>query len=194
MFLRSLQAEEPELIVRGEGVDLRSPCVADYEQWAELRECSREFLQKWEPVWPADDLGRAAFRRRLRRYAGDRRLGQSYSFFLFASDTDRLLGGLTLSNVRRGAAQCATLGYWMGEPHHGRGHMTAGVRTVLPFAHGVLGLHRVEAACLPTNDASIRLLEKTGFVREGYARQYLSINGRWEDHLLFAHLKDDAFG
>jgi ribosomal-protein-alanine N-acetyltransferase len=69
--------------------------------------------------------------------------------------------------------------------------MTAAVATVLPFAFGTLRLHRVEAACIPGNDASIRLLEKTGFQREGFARQYLCINGIWQDHLLFARLRDD---
>jgi [ribosomal protein S5]-alanine N-acetyltransferase len=62
---------------------------------------------------------------------------------------------------------------------------------VLPFAFSTLRLHRVEAACIPTNDASIRLLEKCGFGREGYAREYLCINGIWQDHLLFARLRHD---
>jgi ribosomal-protein-alanine N-acetyltransferase len=69
--------------------------------------------------------------------------------------------------------------------------MTAAVRALAPFAFGTLKLHRVEAACIPGNVASIRLLEKTGFVREGYAREYLCINGLWQDHLLYARLKDD---
>jgi ribosomal-protein-alanine N-acetyltransferase len=70
--------------------------------------------------------------------------------------------------------------------------MTAAVKGVLPFCFETLRLHRVEAACIPTNTASIRLLERCGFLREGYARQYLCINGVWQDHLLFARLKDDA--
>ncbi len=68
--------------------------------------------------------------------------------------------------------------------------MTAAVRAVIPFAFGTLRLHRLEAACIPTNAGSIRLLENTGFVREGYAREYLCINGTWQDHLLYARLKD----
>jgi [ribosomal protein S5]-alanine N-acetyltransferase len=191
VFSRTLSHDEPDLVLRGEGVMLRTPVGGDFEQWAGLRERSRAFLQKWEPSWPPDDLTRSAYRRRLRRYLGDRRLGQSYTFFLF-SESEELLGGLTLSNIRRGAAQSCTLGYWMGEPHAGKGYMTAAVRLVVPFAYSQLVLRRVEAACLPINGPSIRLLEKTGFQREGHARQYLSINGRWEDHLLFAHLKGDA--
>jgi len=103
------------------------------------------------------------------------------AFFLF----------LTLASIRRGVAQAGSIGYWMGAPYVRYGHMTAAVRAVLPFAFGTLRLHRVEAACIPTNTPSIRLLERCGFSREGYARQYLCINGIWQDHLLFARLKDD---
>ena len=79
----------------------------------------------------------------------------------------------------------------MGAPHAGRGYMTAAVRAVLPFVFDTLCLHRLEAACLPHNLPSIRLLERVGFQREGLARRYLCINGVWQDHLLFALLRDD---
>jgi ribosomal-protein-alanine N-acetyltransferase len=69
--------------------------------------------------------------------------------------------------------------------------MSAAVRVLLPYAHSVLGLRRIEAACLPSNTPSIRLLERTGFRREGYGREYLCINGTWQDHLLFARLTND---
>jgi ribosomal-protein-alanine N-acetyltransferase len=69
--------------------------------------------------------------------------------------------------------------------------MTAAVRALVPVAFDVLRLHRLEAACIPTNLASIRLLEKAGFRREGYARAYLCINGTWQDHLLYARLQSD---
>jgi ribosomal-protein-alanine N-acetyltransferase len=80
----------------------------------------------------------------------------------------------------------------MGERYAGQGHMTAAVRGLIPFAFATLRLHRLEAACIPTNAASIRLLEKTGFRREGFAREYLCINGIWQDHLLYARLQNDA--
>ena len=163
----------------------------DFPAWARLREMSRDFLTPWEPAWPADDLTRSAFRRRLKRYAEDQRNDLSYSFFIFRKSDDALVGGLTIANIRRGVAQAGSLGYWMGEPFARQGHMTAAVRAVAPFAFGALGLHRIEAACIPTNTASTRLLEKCGFVREGLARQYLCINGVWHDHLLFARLRDD---
>jgi [ribosomal protein S5]-alanine N-acetyltransferase len=189
-FFRTINFADPLPSVVGEGVILRTPQVTDHTEWAALREQSRDFLTPWEPTWPADDLSRSAFRRRIRRYAEDLRSDQSYAFLIFRSGDGRLVGGLTLANVRRGVAQAGSLGYWMGLPYIRRGHMTAAVRAVIPFAFNTLRLHRLEAACIPTNTASIRLLENTGFVREGYAREYLCINGIWQDHLLYGRLKD----
>jgi ribosomal-protein-alanine N-acetyltransferase len=102
-----------------------------------------------------------------------------------------LVGGLTLANIRRGVAQAGSIGYWIGEPFAHQGYMTAAIRALVPFCFGNLRLHRLEAACIPTNRASIGLLEKTGFQREGYARGYLCINGKWQDHYLYARLTDD---
>ena len=182
-------ADQPPLI-EGAGVFLRAPQSGDYAEWAALRETSRAFLTPWEPTWPADDLTRSAFRRRLRRYAEDQRNDQAYAYFLFRSGDQVLVGGLTLANLRRGVAQAGSLGYWVGAPYARRGYMTAAVAALVPYAFSTLRLHRVEAACIPTNEASISLLEKTGFEREGYAREYLCINGQWQDHLLYARLKD----
>ena len=177
--------------IRGEGVYLRPGEMRDYEQWRWLRELSRDFLTPWEPTWPADDLTRGAFRRRLRRHAEEIDRDEAYPFFIFRESDHALLGGLTLGQVRRGVAQAATLGYWMGEPHAGRGHMASAVRATTGFAFATLRLHRLEAACLPHNEASQRLLERVGFRKEGYARAYLRIAGVWQDHLLFALLESD---
>jgi ribosomal-protein-alanine N-acetyltransferase len=191
-FFRTVGFAETSPSLDGDGVTLRLPQMHDFEEWAELRAASRDFLVPWEPTWPADDLTRGAFRRRLKRYAEDWRADQSYAFFVFRKQDNVLVGGLTLASIRRGVAQSGSIGYWMGAPFVRCGHMTAAVKTVLPFAFGTLRLHRVEAACIPTNVPSIRLLERCGFAREGYARQYLCINGIWQDHLLFARLKDDG--
>jgi ribosomal-protein-alanine N-acetyltransferase len=190
-FFRSIQLSETHPVVPGDGVYLRAPQMADFTAWSALRETSRDFLTPWEPIWPDDDLTRSSFRRRLRRYAEDTRCDQAYAFLLFRKDDNALLGGITLTNVRRGVAQTASMGYWIGAPHAGRGLMTRGVAALVPFAFDVLRLHRVEAACIPTNQPSIRLLERTGFTREGYAREYLCINGMWQDHLLYARLRGD---
>jgi ribosomal-protein-alanine N-acetyltransferase len=179
------------LNLTGDGVRLRPPRMSDHAEWSELRMKSREFLQPWEPTWPADDLTKSAFRRRLAAYARDIDLDQAYPFFVFRSNDDALLGGVTLSNVRRGVAQMGSIGYWIGLPYVRRGHMLSAVRAIAPFAFQRLGLHRLEAACIPENVASRELLLKAGFRLEGEARAYLKINGVWRDHLLFGMLAGD---
>jgi len=169
----------------GEAVTLRPPRASDYTPWSDLRRRSRGFLQPWEPTWPADDLSRAAYRRRLMAYQRDMDLGLGYSFLTFRKEDHELVGGITLSNIRRGVAQMGSIGYWSGEPHARRGHTLAAVRAVCGFGLGRLGLHRLEAACLPENEASRSLLIKAGFQIEGRATAYLKINGDWRDHLLF---------
>jgi [ribosomal protein S5]-alanine N-acetyltransferase len=190
-FFRTVSFSEPLPTIDGDSVFLRAPQMSDYSDWATLREASRAFLTPWEPTWPADDLSRGAFRRRLRRYAEDQRTDQSYAFFLFRKNDHALAGGLTLANIRRGVAQAGSLGYWIGESFARRGMMTSAVQAIVPFSFNALRLHRLEAACIPSNAASIRLLEKAGFAREGYAREYLCINGLWQDHLLFGRLSGD---
>jgi ribosomal-protein-alanine N-acetyltransferase len=190
-FFRTVNLSEQLPAIVGEHVLLRAPQMGDFGEWAALREASRDFLTPWEPIWPSDDLTRASFRRRIKRYFEDQRSDLAYPLFIFRKSDGVLLGGLTLANIRRGCAQAGSLGYWMGAAYARQGYMTAAVRAVLPFAFGTLRLHRVEAACIPANVASIRLLEKCGFQREGFARQYLCIDGAWQDHLLYARLKSD---
>jgi ribosomal-protein-alanine N-acetyltransferase len=176
---------ESGLRLEGEGVYLRAPRAIDYGEWRELRAASKSFLQPWEPTWPADDLTRAAFRRRLNAYARDRDMGIAYPFFVYRAADDALTGGITLSNVRRGVAQMGSIGYWCGRPFTRQGHTLAAVRSVCDFGFRTLGLHRIEAACIPENGPSRRLLAKAGFIQEGYAKAYLKINGAWRDHVLF---------
>jgi len=193
MFMRGMifpGGREP--VLQGGGVFLRYPEMSDYPQWARLRGESREFLAPWEPTWAADELTRAAFRRRLRRYQREIRNDLAYPFLLFRQTDKVLIGGCTLSNVRRGVTQSSAIGYWVGAAYARNGHMYAALKAMMPFVFGILGLHRLEAACIPENAPSRRLLVKMGFREEGLARRYLQINGEWRDHILFALLEDDA--
>lgn len=175
----------------GRRVALRSPVLDDWRQWAELRAKSREFLVPWEPTWPRDALTRSLYRRRIKQYAEEWRQGIGYSFFLVARDSDALMGGLSFSNVRRGVAQAASLGYWIGLPYANKGYMSEAIGVALNFAFEELDLHRVEAACLPHNGPSKAVLRRNGFQEEGFAKGYLKIDGDWRDHLLFAINKED---
>jgi ribosomal-protein-alanine N-acetyltransferase len=191
-LFRLTKPMDPEPLLRGDGVTLRPAVSSDYFAWARLREQSRAFLTPWEPTWPEDDLTRAAFRRRLRRQAEEMARDESFAFLIFDATSEELLGGLTLGGVRRGVAQAATLGYWMGAPHAGKGHMTRAVAAVVRFGFATLRLHRIEAACIADNAPSMALLERNGFAREGFARAYLKINDAWRDHVLFARLEGEG--
>jgi ribosomal-protein-alanine N-acetyltransferase len=181
-------ARDETPVLMGRRVTLRAPRLADYTAWRALRRDSRDFLRPFEPRWTEADLSQRVYAERLRRGREEARAGTDYTFLIFlrADGTEQLVGGLTLSNVRRRAAQYVTLGYWMGRPFAGRGLMTEAVGTVIPFAFDTLGLHRIHAAFLPANIASRRVLEKNGFREEGYAENYLQIDGKWCDHVLFA--------
>jgi len=167
---------------------LRRPRLTDWRAWSNLRAASRDFLVPWEPSWPDDALTIPAYRRRLRQIGHEWRTDQGYAFFILLRETGMLVGGVNLSGVRRGVAQAASLGYWMGEAFANRGFMSEALTALLPYAFERLGLHRIEAACLPHNKASRALLARLGFQQEGYARDYLKIAGRWQDHILHALL------
>ena len=190
-FLSAALLPNEPVRLEGKQVTMRPPELHDWSAWAALRARSRDFLTPWEPAWPSDTLTRAAFNRRVRRQLAEWRDDLTYSFLTFDRTHDTLVGGLGLGNVRRGVSQTATLGYWVGEPYARRGYTFEAVRRVLDYAFDELELHRIEASCLPNNEASRGLLLKLGFLCEGEARGYLRIDGVWRDHLIYALLKED---
>jgi ribosomal-protein-alanine N-acetyltransferase len=178
----------------GTKVRLRTPLANDYREWAALRGESRGFLERWEPRWMPDELERSAWRHRISRYREDHARGTALAFFIFEREGGRLCGGITIGNIRHGVSQSGHIGYWIGERYGGRGLMTDAVQVLTRFAFDTMRLHRIEAACIPDNNRSIRVLEKAGFQREGLLRSYLRINGIWQDHLLYAKIADDISG
>ena len=168
---------------------LRRPRLSDFQQWASLRGVSADFLKPYEPSWTHDELSRGSFKSRLRRQESEINSGRGLPWFIFdASPKPKLLGGLTLSNIRRGVAQTATLGYWMGAPFAGLGHMSEAVSAVCASAFDNHTLHRIEASTVLDNERSQRLLKKCDFQQEGIAKSYLKIDGNWRDHILFARI------
>lgn len=175
-------------VALGDRVALRPPQPSDFPDWADLRRVSRSFLEPWEPTWPRDALSRPAFIARLKAQAEEWHGDRAYHFLIFRQLDGQLLGGLSLTNVRRGVAQAGTLGYWIGVPYQGQGYMSDALQAVSRFAFERLRLHRLEAACLPHNVKSRAALARTGFREEGFAPLYLKINGRWQDHVLYARI------
>ncbi len=191
MFARRNRTE-PELST-GRLV-MRPPQMRDFEQWARLRRDSQDFLSPWEPQWSRDHLTSRAFRNRVVWAERAIRQGEAFPLFLFRQKDGQVVGGVTLSNIRRQPAQAATLGYWVGEAYAMRGYMTEALTVVRDHAFSALDLSRLEAACLPDNTASRRLLERCGFRYEGVAQAYLQIDGGWRNHVLYAALRLDRRG
>jgi ribosomal-protein-alanine N-acetyltransferase len=189
LSLGFFRRNRPELT--GQRVAMRLPESSDYREWANLRAESRAFLEPWEPRWTPDELDLPAWRARVKRYREDFVAGTAIPFFIFERSTGRLVGGVTLGNVRHGVSQSGHIGYWVGEKYAGRGLMVEAVQLLVSFAFDTLKLHRIEAACIPDNARSIRVLEKAGFRREGLLRSYLRINGVWQDHYLYALIVGD---
>jgi ribosomal-protein-alanine N-acetyltransferase len=177
--------------IESQRLGLRAPVYSDYEAWAHLRRDSAAFLKPWEPQWAPGDLSRHGFRQRLKLYQQRMSEGAALPLFVFRRRDGALIGGVTLSNILRGSARSASLGYWVGEAYARRGFMTEAVGCVVEHAFSTLGLHRVQAARLPENEASARLLARLGFQEEGLAREYLEIAGRRRDHIIHARLASD---
>jgi ribosomal-protein-alanine N-acetyltransferase len=177
-----------------ERLTLRLPRHADYRLWATLRQQSREFLTPWEPTWADDHLTRKSFTARVYWAQRSVNQGSAVPLFILRRTDDALLGAITLDNIRRGPAQSATLGYWIGLPFVRQGYMREAIDAASHFAFRALDLSRLEAACLPENVASRGVLEKSGFKYEGVAQSYLQINGRWRNHVLYANLRHDRRG
>jgi [ribosomal protein S5]-alanine N-acetyltransferase len=157
----------------------------DSEELLELRRRNDDFLRVFEPLKSRDFLTLEGQRREIEGAAEGWANDRGYSFGVFNTDRE-LIGKVSLSNVARGAWQNATLGYFIDKDHNGRGHGTEAVALACEFGFTAANLHRIQAAVMPHNRASSRLLVKNGFRFEGLAVRYLRINGRWEDHHVYS--------
>lgn len=184
----------PKIEIETERLVLRLPRMSDYPEWLDIRDNGADFLLPWEPSRPRDYIGRKAFRNRV--YWSSRAVSEDRALPLFLADrrNDAFMGALTLSNIRRGPAQMANLGYWIGPDFARKGYMSEAVRGLCAYAFEQMELSRIEAACLPENAASRRLLETCGFKYEGVAQSYLQIAGRWRTHVLYANIRSDRRG
>ncbi len=203
----------PRLVTRR--LVLRPPKKSDFEEWAYVRGASQDFLRPWEPLWTDDHLTLSSFKRRVAWARAEVTAGRSFPFLIFAEEaavrsgsafsdygdpgdapprTEGLVGGVTLEHVRRGASMSAALGYWLGVHFVEQGFMTEALAAVVEFAFDDLGLSRLEAACLPENFRSRRLLERTGFNEESRAAAYLQIAGLWRDHLIYERRRPERVG
>ncbi|HEX3771827.1 MAG TPA: GNAT family protein [Polyangiaceae bacterium] len=168
---------------------LRPPRTADVPELRRALRHNAAHLLPWSvaPVPGEDATSLTSVSRAVLRHRKEWKTGQAYVLVITRREEDRtIIGRVALGGVLRGAFQNAYLGYWIDEGHQGDGLMTEAVRAATAFALGTVGLHRVQAAVMPRNAASQRVLDKVGYRREGLAERYLCIAGEWEDHIIFA--------
>lgn len=177
------------MIAIGPRLLLRPPRTGDQEAWATLRRESATHLLPWEPA-PAsgdDPCGARAFERFLEGSQAERHL----KTLVFRREDEALVGQVCLNEIVHGAFRSAYLGYWVGAPFLRRGFAVEAVGLMIDHAFDELGLHRVEANVQPTNSASLALVRRLGFRREGFSPRYLEIAGAWADHERWALTVED---
>ena len=186
MFWGQTKQEElfPDITLYATRIFMRPPELTDWQQWANVRAENKKRIQPFEPSWSAHYQSEEFFQRRLARQAREWDLDKANAFLIFRRD-GRLIGGMNINNISRGAAQFASIGYWIDEEHEGQGYMAEALQLTLKYCFEDLGLHRVNASCLPNNTRSKKTLLRAGFKEEGMAEKYLQINGKWQDHELF---------
>lgn len=179
-------------VLTGTKTLLRLPKAQDFAQWQTIRLASRAELAQYEPASGQQQLSKPEFALRVKQASVLAKAGQAFQFFIFEKSSLQMLGSLTLGNIKRGASQTGEIGYWLGTSYRKHGYMRDAVSTVIDFSFNTLHLHRIEAACIPSNLRSIALLQFCGFKYEGFARAYLEINGHRQDHNLYARLSSDV--
>ena len=148
---------------------------------------NRVFLTPWEPKHPEEFFTEAFWVKEVRDRLQGFQLGQSAKFFLCehtSAKRSKIIGSINASNIIRGAFQACNLGYSLAQDKQHQGYMTEAFSITIPYLFEELNLHRIMANYMPHNLPSGKLLKRFGFVVEGYAKNYLQINGHWEDHIL----------
>ena len=173
---------------------LRLPCLDDFQNWVALRKDSEDFLSQWEPERGKNFYSLASFKSRIRWAKKNFKERKVIHAFIFRQEDNLLIGAITVDNVRRGAAQSGSIGYWMGKPFVQKGYMFEAVKALIFYVFKKFELSRLEAATLPENQPSRKLLEKMGFKYEGVAQSYLEISGRWRNHVMYSLLREDRRG
>lgn len=145
---------------------------------------NRAHLDPWEPERERDFFTVEYHRRDLERTWREQIAGTCARFAVHVGADEELIAIVNLWQIRRGNIQAAVIGYSIDAAHEGHGYMTEAARAVIDYGFASLNLHRIETSYHPTNDRSGRVLRRLGFVVEGYARDYLRINGAWRDAIL----------
>lgn len=170
----------------GEQIYLRLYKTSDAGELTNLHTRNREFFQRVSPLIPETFYTEEHQKIRIEQTLKKIDEGQLYAFGIFLKATDKLIGDISLNQIIRGDLQSCYTGFTLDKEYNGKGYTTEALQLAVDFAFRELKLHRIEAGAMPDNTASIRVLEKGGFKKEGLAKENLKINGKWTDHQILA--------
>ena len=170
----------------GQRIYLRPYKISDASELANLHTRNREFFQRVSPLLPEAFYTEEHQKMRIERVSKMTDEGQAYAFGIFLKATNKLIGDISLTHIARGDVQSCCTGFTLDKEYNSKGYTTEALQLVVDFAFRELKLHRIEAGAMPDNIASIRVLEKVGFQKEGIAKENLKINGKWTDHQILA--------
>lgn len=183
-FHRFIRKRGNEMI-KSENIFLRPFIIDDAIALLELLTRNRDFFEKFSMERNEEFYTVEAQLERIKVYEEASRTDQAYNFGIFKKD-GTLIGTINLFQVLRGSLQSAFIGYFLDKRHNGKGYTTEAVKLLVEYGFHEIKLHRIEAGVMPHNIGSIRVLEKSGFHKEGLALKNVKINGKWEDHQVLA--------
>jgi ribosomal-protein-alanine N-acetyltransferase len=179
------------MILEGSRVFIRTLQVDDANNLVKLIKNNKDFWADTEPRRSDSYYKVEVQREMIKRSLVAMKNGTGYAFGIFSRKTGQLIGDISLYEIRKAPFQSAIVGYSMDKSEVGKGYATDSLKLALSFAFGQLALHRVTAGVMPRNHASIRVLEKSGFQKEGLSRENICINGTWENHLQYSILRHE---
>ncbi|MGE4314094.1 MAG: GNAT family N-acetyltransferase [Pseudobdellovibrionaceae bacterium] len=170
---------------------IRPPKRTDWQEWLDIRTRNKDHLIPFEPAWGNGWEERRHYLARVARQEKEWREDRAYAFLIFSRYTGEMLGGVNINNIARGAARFASLGYWIDQNVQGQGVMHEALEAIIRLSFTHLKLERLNAGTLAHNTRSRKLLEKCGFTEEGFAKSYVEIEGRRQDHVLYGLTKEE---
>lgn len=185
-FVHERSSARSATVILTEHLVLRPLQAADAPALLQLRLRNREAFRPYDPDYPDSHFTLRVQLDIINEFEASQRAGTAYGFGIFLRENNVLIGRIALRNVIRGVAQSGTLGFFLDQDYHSKGYMTETCASVIDHSFIHYGLHRIDAAVMPSNLPSRRVFEKLGFLEEGLAQSYLHINGAWRDHIIFA--------
>ena len=180
--------------IQGSKIFIRYFQDIDAEALLDLHLRNKEFFRKYSPTNNNDYYTLDVQRKFINDMIKQKEKGSEYCFGIYIKDTEMLVGDVNLFHIFREPLQSCLIGYSLDKHFNGNGYATEAVSLAVRYAFDELNLHRIEAGAMPSNIGSMRVLEKAGFTKEGIARKSVKINGKWEDHQIFAMLSDNNCG